>query len=83
MVSILYSTIELKPFKIMYFDFLTLRSLHSDTEYGGYQCNESTVHLQCQACGGMMPSRSNVGVQQHCKYYTSKPFVIMFLLENI
>lgn len=37
-----------------------------DTEYGGYQCNESTVHLQCQACGGMMPSRSNVGVQQHC-----------------
>ncbi|KAM3358083.1 E3 ubiquitin-protein ligase CHFR isoform X1 [Capsicum galapagoense] len=37
-----------------------------DTEYGGYKCNENTVHLQCQACGGMMPFRLNVGVQQHC-----------------
>ncbi|KAJ8528496.1 hypothetical protein K7X08_022188 [Anisodus acutangulus] len=37
-----------------------------DTQFGGFRCNESTVHLQCQACGGMMPSRLNIGVQQHC-----------------
>ncbi|KAK4338844.1 hypothetical protein RND71_040306 [Anisodus tanguticus] len=37
-----------------------------DTEFGGYKCNESTIHLQCQACGGMIPSRLNIGVQQHC-----------------
>ncbi|GER49657.1 E3 ubiquitin-protein ligase CHFR [Striga asiatica] len=36
------------------------------TEYAGFRCNESTVHLQCQSCGGMMPSRSNVAVPQHC-----------------
>ncbi|KAG8383932.1 hypothetical protein BUALT_Bualt04G0065400 [Buddleja alternifolia] len=34
------------------------------TEYAGFRCNQSTVHLQCQACGGMMPSRSNT--PQHC-----------------
>ncbi|KAJ4844358.1 hypothetical protein Tsubulata_025260 [Turnera subulata] len=32
----------------------------------GFRCNRNTVHLQCQACGGMMPSRSDVGVPQHC-----------------
>ncbi|XP_047958290.1 E3 ubiquitin-protein ligase CHFR isoform X3 [Salvia hispanica] len=37
-----------------------------DREYGGFQCNERTVHLQCQACSGMMPSRSNAPVPQHC-----------------
>nr|XP_043610927.1 E3 ubiquitin-protein ligase CHFR isoform X2 [Erigeron canadensis] len=36
------------------------------TEYGGFQCNQSTVHLQCHACGGMMPSRTNIRVAQHC-----------------
>lgn len=36
------------------------------TEYAGFQCNERTVHLQCQTCGGMMPSRSNTPVPQHC-----------------
>ncbi|KAL6520018.1 hypothetical protein OROHE_017161 [Orobanche hederae] len=36
------------------------------TAYAGFQCNESTVHLQCQSCGGMMPSRSNFTVPQHC-----------------
>ncbi|KAL3646970.1 hypothetical protein CASFOL_009142 [Castilleja foliolosa] len=36
------------------------------TEYAGFQCNESTIHLQCQSCGGMMPSRSNAAVPQHC-----------------
>ncbi|GFP92841.1 E3 ubiquitin-protein ligase chfr [Phtheirospermum japonicum] len=36
------------------------------TEYAGFQCNESTVHLQCQSCGGMMPSRTNAAVPQHC-----------------
>ncbi|KAJ8528778.1 hypothetical protein K7X08_030422 [Anisodus acutangulus] len=37
-----------------------------DTEFGGFKCNESTIHLQCQVCGGMIPSRLNIGVQQHC-----------------
>lgn len=36
------------------------------TEYAGFQCNQNTVHLQCQACGGMMPSRTNITVPQHC-----------------
>lgn len=36
------------------------------TEYAGFQCIQSTVHLQCQTCGGMMPSRSNAPVPQHC-----------------
>ncbi|PON35603.1 43kDa postsynaptic protein [Parasponia andersonii] len=36
------------------------------TEFGGFRCNNNTVHLQCQACGGMMPSRINTTVAQHC-----------------
>ncbi|KAM1099444.1 hypothetical protein FF1_005987 [Malus domestica] len=36
------------------------------TEYGGFRCNQTTIHLQCQACGGMMPSRTNNSVPQHC-----------------
>ncbi|KAF3444228.1 hypothetical protein FNV43_RR13918 [Rhamnella rubrinervis] len=36
------------------------------TEFGGFRCNHDTVHLQCQACGGLMPSRANIGVPQHC-----------------
>ncbi|XP_024928092.1 uncharacterized protein LOC107415772 isoform X4 [Ziziphus jujuba] len=36
------------------------------TEIGGFRCNHDTVHLQCQACGGMMPSRVNTFVPQHC-----------------
>ncbi|RAL39819.1 hypothetical protein DM860_013020 [Cuscuta australis] len=36
------------------------------TEIRGFQCNQSTVHLQCQACGGMMPLRTNIGVPQNC-----------------
>ncbi|XP_057971742.1 uncharacterized protein LOC131160283 isoform X2 [Malania oleifera] len=35
-------------------------------EFGGFQCNRNTAHLQCQACGGMMPSRTNITVPQHC-----------------
>ncbi|XP_076902892.1 uncharacterized protein LOC143557783 [Bidens hawaiensis] len=35
-------------------------------EYSGFQCNQNTVHLQCHACGGMMPSRTNIRVAQHC-----------------
>ncbi|KAK1310100.1 hypothetical protein QJS10_CPA08g00484 [Acorus calamus] len=33
---------------------------------GGFRCNQSTTHLQCQACQGMMPSRSDIGVPQKC-----------------
>lgn len=35
-------------------------------EYSGFHCNQNTIHLQCQACGGMMPSRADIGVPQHC-----------------
>ncbi|CBI32898.3 unnamed protein product, partial [Vitis vinifera] len=35
-------------------------------EYAGFLCNPNTVHLQCHACGGMMPSRNDIGVPQHC-----------------
>ncbi|KAK4393703.1 hypothetical protein Sango_1841100 [Sesamum angolense] len=39
------------------------------TEYAGFQCNQSTVHLQCQSCGGMMPSGpTNTNVPQHCNF---------------
>ncbi|GKV49532.1 hypothetical protein SLEP1_g56278 [Rubroshorea leprosula] len=36
------------------------------TEIGGFQCNPNTIHLQCQACGGMMPSRADINIPQHC-----------------
>ncbi|KAM1039958.1 hypothetical protein ACFX2I_029206 [Malus domestica] len=36
------------------------------TEYGGFRCNQTTIHLQCQACGGMMPLQTNYSVPQHC-----------------
>ncbi|XP_042508473.1 E3 ubiquitin-protein ligase CHFR isoform X1 [Macadamia integrifolia] len=36
------------------------------TEFGGFQCNQTTAHLQCHACGGMMPSRTDISVPQHC-----------------
>ncbi|XP_058183232.1 uncharacterized protein LOC131301102 [Rhododendron vialii] len=36
------------------------------TELAGFQCNENTIHLQCQACGGMMPSRTNTRFPQQC-----------------
>ncbi|KAJ8765370.1 hypothetical protein K2173_012067 [Erythroxylum novogranatense] len=36
------------------------------TEFNGFRCNRNTIHLQCQSCGGMMPSRTNINVPQHC-----------------
>ncbi|KAL9247983.1 hypothetical protein vseg_021350 [Gypsophila vaccaria] len=36
------------------------------SQIAGFQCNESTVHLQCHSCGGMMPSRTNINIPQHC-----------------
>ncbi|XP_073013581.1 uncharacterized protein [Typha latifolia] len=36
------------------------------TELGGFRCRPGTGHLQCHGCGGMMPSRPNIGVTQHC-----------------
>ncbi|KAI3859807.1 hypothetical protein MKX03_013682 [Papaver bracteatum] len=36
------------------------------TGFGGFQCNGTTAHLQCHVCGGMMPSRTNTSVPQHC-----------------
>ncbi|XP_020233494.1 E3 ubiquitin-protein ligase CHFR isoform X2 [Cajanus cajan] len=36
------------------------------TEVDGFRCVHDTVHLQCQACGGMMPSRTGFGIPQYC-----------------
>ncbi|KAF6139407.1 hypothetical protein GIB67_026249 [Kingdonia uniflora] len=36
------------------------------TEFGGFRCNQNTAHLQCQTCGGLMPSRTDVNAPQHC-----------------
>ncbi|XP_021836976.1 uncharacterized protein [Spinacia oleracea] len=36
------------------------------TQFGGFRCPESIAHLQCHACGGMMPSRSDISIPQHC-----------------
>lgn len=36
------------------------------TEFGGFRCSRTTAHIQCQGCAGMMPSRPNIGVPQHC-----------------
>lgn len=36
------------------------------TGVGGFRCNHNTNHLQCQACGGMMPSRNGFSVPQYC-----------------
>ncbi|TKY60498.1 E3 ubiquitin-protein ligase CHFR [Spatholobus suberectus] len=36
------------------------------TELGGFHCTHDTAHLQCQACGGMMPSRTGFGIPQYC-----------------
>lgn len=36
------------------------------TEIDGFRCSRTTSHLQCQGCGGMMPSRPDIGIPQHC-----------------
>ncbi|KAM2304496.1 hypothetical protein ACFXTH_024196 [Malus domestica] len=43
-----------------------IHALNVVMKYGGFRCNQPTIHLQCQACGGMMPSRTNNSVPQHC-----------------
>ncbi|XP_076916509.1 uncharacterized protein LOC143576259 [Bidens hawaiensis] len=40
------------------------------TDYGGFECNQNTVHLECHACGNMMPSRTDIVVPQHCEWST-------------
>ncbi|KMZ70608.1 E3 ubiquitin-protein ligase CHFR, partial [Zostera marina] len=32
---------------------------------GGFKCNQSTIHLQCHVCHGLMPSRPDFGVPQN------------------
>ncbi|CAK7328560.1 unnamed protein product [Dovyalis caffra] len=39
------------------------------TEFSGFRCNQNTIHLQCQACGGMMPSRPDIGVWDVIEYF--------------
>lgn len=64
----------LPPFShlyVLYFPWISsviLRfvNIASGTEFGGFRCNDNTIHLQCQACGGMMPSRPNTTIPQHC-----------------
>ncbi|KAH7681014.1 Zinc finger RING/FYVE/PHD-type protein [Dioscorea alata] len=36
------------------------------TELAGFRCNRNTLHLQCHGCGGMMPSRPDIGIPQRC-----------------
>ncbi|XP_076943360.1 E3 ubiquitin protein ligase DRIP1-like [Bidens hawaiensis] len=40
------------------------------TDYGGFECNKNTVHLECHACGNMMPLRTDIVVPQHCEWST-------------
>lgn len=47
-------------------NLMDLQCPQCGSEYAGYQCNQSTIHLQCHACGTMMPSRRNTSVPQHC-----------------
>ncbi|XP_057471703.1 uncharacterized protein LOC130760424 isoform X2 [Actinidia eriantha] len=47
-------------------DVVDLPCPQCGTELTGFQCNPNTIHLQCQACGGMMPSRTNTSAPQHC-----------------
>lgn len=47
-------------------DGLDLPCPQCGTELGGFRCNQNAVHLQCHACGGMMPSRTDISVPQHC-----------------
>ncbi|KAL5715730.1 RING-type E3 ubiquitin transferase [Ranunculus cassubicifolius] len=34
--------------------------------FGGFHCSQSTSHIQCQACGGRMPVRTDISVPQQC-----------------
>ncbi|CAN1286841.1 E3 ubiquitin-protein ligase CHFR [Linum perenne] len=36
------------------------------SEYNGFRCNGSTVHIECHGCGGQMPLRADSGVPQQC-----------------
>ncbi|KAJ0097924.1 hypothetical protein Patl1_28159 [Pistacia atlantica] len=47
-------------------DSIALPCPQCGTEVSGFRCNPNTVHLQCHACGGMMPSRTDINVPQHC-----------------
>ncbi|KAK4264618.1 hypothetical protein QN277_025771 [Acacia crassicarpa] len=47
-------------------DDTNLRCPQCVARAGEFQCNRNTVHLQCQACGGMMPCRNGFGVAQYC-----------------
>lgn len=46
--------------------YLTISCTKIGTEFNGFRCSPNMVHLQCQACGGMMPSRTDINVPQHC-----------------
>ncbi|WVZ53999.1 hypothetical protein U9M48_004874 [Paspalum notatum var. saurae] len=35
-------------------------------EFGGFRCSPGAAHLQCNGCGGMMPTRSNINTPQKC-----------------
>ncbi|GAV74000.1 zf-C3HC4_2 domain-containing protein [Cephalotus follicularis] len=47
-------------------DGLEVQCIQCGSEFSGFRCNQDTVHLQCQACGGIMPSRTDSSVPQHC-----------------
>ncbi|KAG9444125.1 hypothetical protein H6P81_015465 [Aristolochia fimbriata] len=43
-----------------------LQCRQCEVAIGGFRCNRTTVHLQCHTCGGMMPSRPDISISQHC-----------------
>ncbi|XP_057539209.1 uncharacterized protein LOC130817491 [Amaranthus tricolor] len=45
---------------------IELQCRQCGTQIGDFQCNSSTVHLQCHACRGMMPLRSDINIPQIC-----------------
>ncbi|KAG8088866.1 hypothetical protein GUJ93_ZPchr0011g28015 [Zizania palustris] len=43
-----------------------LLCLQCGAEFGGFRCRPGAAHLQCNGCGGMMPSRPNTSIPQKC-----------------
>lgn len=67
LVAMKFTIIE-KRSEFLLILFLT-KNFSTGTALGGFRCNQTTSHLQCQACGGMMPSRPDMDVPQHCKSF--------------
>lgn len=51
------------------------------TELEGFRCSQTTPHLQCHGCSGMMPSRPGCSVAQYC-LGCNKPFCAAYWLSQ-